>query len=230
MADKKEKKELITLKLYKNGMVVYVNDNTTYKEAKVALCEKFEQSKNFFKGVKKIGFKGTPLTHEEYEKLAEKVSDILEDKVEVWENPETPEQTTEEKVKEAINAKQIFERAMSIDVEDEYTKFYKKTLRSGQLLESEGNVVIIGDVNPGAEVEAAGNIFVMGTVKGMVHAGKDGNNEAVVVALNLSPTQLRIGELITRPPEGVQKNYLSPEMAYIKDDKIFIEEFLQKRK
>ncbi len=225
-----EKKELVALKLYKNGMVVYVNDNASYKEVEKAVTEKFEQSKTFFKGVKKIGFKGTPLTSEEYVRLAEKVSDILDDSVEVWENPETPEKTTEEKVKEAINAKDMLSRAMSVEIEDEHTKFYKKTLRSGQLLESEGNVVIIGDVNPGAEIEAEGNIFVMGSVKGMVHAGKSGNRDAVVVALNLSPTQLRIADLITRPPEGEQKDYLSPELAYIKDDTIFIEEFLQKRK
>lgn len=225
-----DKKEVLALKLYKNGMVVYINENVPYKEVEQNLADKFEQSKNFFRGVKKIGFKGIPLTHEEYESLAEKVSDILNDKVEFWENPETPEQTTEEKVKEAINAREILNRAMSVEAEDEYTKFYKKTLRSGQLLESKGNVVIIGDVNPGAEVEAAGNIFVMGTVKGMVHAGKDGNREAVVVALNLSPTQLRIADLITRSPEGAQKDYLSPELAYIREDKIYIEEFLQKRK
>ena len=225
-----EKKELLTFKLYKNGMVVYINENATYKEVKEALVKKFEESKNFFKGVKKIGFKGTPLTREEYEKLTEKVSDILKDSVEYWEHPDTPEQTTEEKVKEAINARQILDRAMSVETEDEYTKFYKKTLRSGQLLESEGSVVIVGDVNPGAEVIAEGNIFVMGSVKGMVHAGKSGNREAVVVALNLSPTQLRIADLITRSPEGEAKEYLSPELAYIKDDKIFIEEFLQKRK
>ncbi len=225
-----EKKELITLKLYKNGMVVYINDNATYKEAKKAICEKFEQSKSFFQGIKQIGFKGTPLTHQEYEKLAQRVSDILDTQVDLWENPETPEQTTEEKVKEAINAKDVLSRAMNVEAEDEYTKFYKKTLRSGQLLTSQGNVVIVGDVNPGAEVEADGNIFVMGTVKGMVHAGKSGNREAVVVALNLSPTQLRIAELITRPPEGIQKDYLSPELAYIKEDTIYIEEFLQKRK
>lgn len=225
-----EKKELLTLKLYKNGMVVYINENVPYKEVEKSLAEKFEQSKTFFQGVKKIGFKGIPMTHEDYEKLAEKVSDILEDKVELWENPETMEQTTEEKVKEAINAKQILDRAMSVAVEDEYTKFYKKTLRSGQLLESEGSVVIIGDVNPGAEIEAAGNVFVMGTIKGMVHAGKDGNREAVVVALNLSPTQLRIADVITRSPDSAPKDYLSPELAYIKDDGIFIEEFLQKRK
>lgn len=225
-----EKKEMITLKLYKNGMVVYINENATYKEVKEALVKKFEESKNFFKGVKKIGFKGLPLTNDEYVKLAEDISDVLNDNVEFWENPETPEQTTEEKVKGAINAKQILDRAMSVEAEDEYTKFYKKTLRSGQLLESEGNVVIVGDVNPGAEVIAEGNIFVMGTVKGLVHAGKSGNREAVIVALNLSPTQLRIADLITRAPEGESKDYLSPELAYIKDDKIFIEEFLQKRK
>lgn len=225
-----EKKEMLTLKLYKNGMVVYINENAVYKDVEEALVKKFEESKNFFKGVKKIGFKGTPLTTEEYEKLAEKISDVLNDSVEYWENPETPEQTTEEKVKEAINARQILERAMSVDAEDEFTKFYKKTLRSGQLLESEGSVVIVGDVNPGAEVVAEGNIFVMGTVKGLVHAGKSGNREAVIVALNLSPTQLRIADLITRSPEGENKDYLSPELAYIKDDKIFIEEFLQKRK
>ncbi len=224
-----EKKEMLTLKLYKNGMVVYINENATYKEVKAALCEKFEESKSFLKGVKRIGFKGTPLTHKDYEKLIEKVSDILEDSVEFWENPETPEQTTEEKVKEAINAREILDRAI-VEAEDEYTKFYKKTLRSGQLLTSEGSIVLIGDVNPGAEIVASGNIFVMGSVKGMVHAGKDGDREAVVVALNLSPTQLRIADLITRSPEGENKDYLSPELAYIKEDKIFIEEFLQKRK
>ncbi|MBE7011441.1 MAG: septum site-determining protein MinC [Ruminococcaceae bacterium] len=225
-----EKKELLTLKLYKNGMVVYINENATCKEVEEALVKKFEESKTFFKGVKKIGFKGTPLTNEEYKSITDKISDVLKDSVEFWENPETPEKTTEEKVKEAINAKQILDRAMSVEAEDEYTKFYKKTLRSGQLLESDGNIVIVGDVNPGAEVIAEGNIFVMGTVKGLVHAGKSGNREAVVVALNLSPTQLRIADLITRSPEGENKDYLSPELAYIKEDKIFIEEFLQKRK
>lgn len=225
-----EKKEIIVLKLYKKGMVVYINDNASYKDVEAALAEKFEESKSFFRGVKRIGFKGVPLTHEEYEKLTVRVSDILEDSVELWENPETPEQTTEEKVKQAINAEQLLQNAMSVDAEDEFTKFYKKTLRSGQLLKSKGHVVIIGDVNPGAEVEAVGNIFVMGNVKGMVHAGTEGNREAVVVALNLSPTQLKIADVITRSPDGEAKQYLSPELAYIKDDKIFIEEFLQKKK
>ena len=223
-----EKKEIISLKLYKSGMVVTVNEKPSYKEVKEALCTKFKESKDFFAGVKKLGFKGVPMTNKEYERLVKKVSDILEDSVELWENPEDNDKT-EDKETENINAQQILDRAV-VEAEEKNTKFYKKTLRSGQCLESDGSVVLIGDVNPGAEVIAKGNIFVMGSVRGMVHAGKDGDKGAFVAALNLSPTQLRIADLITIPPEGEDKDYLSPEAAYIKDDKIFIEEFLQKRK
>ena len=70
----------------------------------------------------------------------------------------------------------------------------------------------------------------MGTVKGTVHAGAKGNREAIVVALNLSPIQLRIANVISRSPDYDVEHGLVPEIAYIRDDKIFIEDFLQKRK
>jgi septum site-determining protein MinC len=71
----------------------------------------------------------------------------------------------------------------------------------------------------------------MGTVKGTVHAGAKGNREAIVAALNLSPTQLRIADVITRSPdEDDTLHGEAPEIAYIKDNRIFIEEILQKRK
>ena len=127
-------------------------------------------------------------------------------------------------------AEQAISNALKIDVDNEFTKFYKKTVRSGQLLESDGHIVILGDVNPGAEIVAAGNIFVMGTIKGTVHAGAKGNREAVVAGLNLSPTQLRIADIITRSPDGDSNTALSPEIAYIKGDRIIIEDFLQKKK
>ena len=72
--------------------------------------------------------------------------------------------------------------------------------------------------------------MVMGTIKGIVHAGSKGDRDAVVVALNLSPTQLRIADIITRAPDDDSKTDLNPEVAYIKDGQIFIEEFLQKKK
>lgn len=221
----------ITVKLYKEGMVVFSEEDMTFEELKAAVKEKFEGSKSFFGGaVPRVGFKGKVLSENETKELLNIISDILKTEAEYWQDAEGFRETTEEKVKKAQSADEVLAQAIDIESDDEHTKFFKKTLRSGQLLKSEGNIVIIGDVNPGAEVVARGNIFVMGSVKGIVHAGCDGNREAVVVALNLVPTQLRIADIITRAPdENVKANYI-PEVAYIRENRIFIEEFLQKRK
>ncbi|MHB8062933.1 MAG: septum site-determining protein MinC, partial [Ruminiclostridium sp.] len=115
-------------------------------------------------------------------------------------------------------------------IDEGQTKFYRGTVRSGQLITFDGNLVVLGDVNPGGVIEATGNIVVMGLLRGVVHAGSDGNKEAIVAALGLNPTQLRIGDIITRSPDekGVTVN-LTPELAYIKDDSLFVEHFLPQR-
>jgi septum site-determining protein MinC len=78
----------------------------------------------------------------------------------------------------------------------ERTMMVRKTLRSGQRIQFAGNVVVLGDVNAGAEIEAEGDVLVLGNVRGIVHAGCKGKEDAVVVALNLHAAQLRIGNLI----------------------------------
>lgn len=108
---------------------------------------------------------------------------------------------------------------------DENTILVQRTLRSGQSISSDGNVVILGDVNPGAEVMATGDVIVMGSLRGVVHAGATGNNTAVVVALKLQPTQLRIANHITRPPDQEVLTPVSPEIASIKDGVVTIEAF-----
>ena len=72
------------------------------------------------------------------------------------------------------------------------TKFVRKTIRSGQSINYPGNIVIVGDVNPGAEIYAAGNIIVLGTLKGVVHAGTNGNEKAIIAAFKLEPQILQI--------------------------------------
>ncbi len=110
------------------------------------------------------------------------------------------------------------------------TRFFRGTVRSGQLVSYEGNLVIIGDVNPGGEVVASGNIAVMGSVRGLVHAGADGNRDAIVAAFSLQPVQLRIADVITRPPdENDVKGMPVPEMAYVKGNIIYIERYLPQR-
>lgn len=110
----------------------------------------------------------------------------------------------------------------------EKSKFHHGTLRSGQALKSLGNLVVVGDINPGAELIAVGNIVVMGALRGIVHAGCNGDRDAIVAAVKMSPTQLRIADLITRPPDGEEQTEWIPEIAYIKDGNIYIDDYLAK--
>jgi len=105
------------------------------------------------------------------------------------------------------------------------TKFLRKTIRSGQSINYPGNVVIVGDVNPGAEIYAAGNIIVIGTLRGIVHAGTNGNEKAIIAAFKLEPQILQIGNIITRSPEDELKPEY-PEVAVIKNGNIIVEPYL----
>lgn len=95
----------------------------------------------------------------------------------------------------------------------------QRTIRSGQSVRHPGHVVIIGDVNPGAEVVAGGSIVVWGRLRGLVHAGALGDEDAVICALDLAPTQLRIGRHISRSPEE-RPSKPAPEMASVRDGQI----------
>ncbi len=98
----------------------------------------------------------------------------------------------------------------------------RRTVRSGQQLQYESSVVIMGDVNSGAEVIAGGDVIVWGTLRGTVHAGYPGNEEAVVCALTLAPVQLRIGNHASRPPEDDLPSQI-PEIASVKEGQIVVE-------
>jgi len=99
----------------------------------------------------------------------------------------------------------------------------KRTLRSGQRIKSEGVIVVVGDVNPGAEIIAKGDVVVWGRLRGTVHAGSEGDEEAVICALDMSPTQLRIaGHIVTSPP-GASRRQPYPEIARVKEQQIIVE-------
>jgi septum site-determining protein MinC len=100
-------------------------------------------------------------------------------------------------------------------------------VRSGQKISYKGTIVILGDVNPGSEIVAAGDILVMGVLRGMAHAGARGDMSAIVAAFRLQPTQLRIAGIISRPPEEKQEVPQFPEIARLKDKAIIIEPYYQ---
>ncbi len=95
-------------------------------------------------------------------------------------------------------------------------------VRSGQVVRHTGHVVIIGDVNVGAEIVAGGDIIIWGRLLGTAQAGAVGNEAAIVCALDLSPLQLRIGNVVARPEENADTESGSPEVAYVRDDMIVI--------
>ncbi|MBF0472874.1 MAG: septum site-determining protein MinC [Nitrospirae bacterium] len=97
-----------------------------------------------------------------------------------------------------------------------------RTLRSGQKVEHDGDVLVLGNVNADSYISATGNIIVFGTLRGVVHAGRDGNDSAVVIAMKMAPQQLRIANHNTRPPDDMELPE-SPERAYVEDNQIYIE-------
>jgi len=94
-----------------------------------------------------------------------------------------------------------------------------RTLRSGQRIHHAGDVVVLGDVHAGAEIIAGGHVIVWGKLHGAVHAGATGNEEAVVCALDLAPTHLRIAGYLARSPEEKRRRPV-PEIARVRDGKI----------
>ncbi len=101
--------------------------------------------------------------------------------------------------------------------------YVRRTLRSGMSVEAPGHLIVIGDVNPGALVVAGGDVLVWGVVRGTVHAGRSGDAGAVIAALRLAPTQLRIGHVVARSPDRGEQVLEAPALARVVDGQIVIE-------
>ena len=112
------------------------------------------------------------------------------------------------------------EFAAPAEVEESEGALVRRTLRSGQSVRQPGHVVIIGDVNPGAEIVAGGDVVVWGKLRGTVFAGAMGNEEAVVCALELKPSLLRIGSHVATSPDDKGHKATGPEVASVRDGQI----------
>jgi septum site-determining protein MinC len=102
------------------------------------------------------------------------------------------------------------------------TLYHAATLRGGQVLHHTGNIVVVGDVNPGAELIATGDILVFGRLGGIAHAGAQGDDSARIFALDLAPTQLRIATSIAADAEPKRRSTPLPEAAVARDGRIVV--------
>jgi septum site-determining protein MinC len=116
-------------------------------------------------------------------------------------------------------------RSVAGDLPRNNALLVKGPLRSGQRIYAEDNLVVFGDVNPGAELIAGGDIMVMGVLRGVAHAGVPDNIVAIIAALSLKPTQLRIGHFISRSPEFQEKHDAGPEIARVDAEQIVVDSF-----
>ncbi|MBU3132862.1 septum site-determining protein MinC [Clostridium gasigenes] len=187
----------------------------TFEEMLDLLIEKLTAGKSFYRG---STLKITANLKRVSEVDIEKLKAVLFEKILIRDC--ILEETQIDKKEEKEKENKIFN-----GVYEGKTKFLKKTVRGGQLINYSGNIVIIGDVNSGAEVHAGGNIIVMGRIKGLVHAGVGGNKKAIISALSLQPEVLQIANIITISPDDSQKPSY-PEVAKIKDDTIIVEPYL----
>ena len=95
-----------------------------------------------------------------------------------------------------------------------------RTLRSGAAVRFDGDITVFGDVNPGAEIIATGNILVLGTLKGLCHAGASGDESSFILGFDLQPTQIRIGRKIAIPAVQESSRTLQPQVATVADGRI----------
>lgn len=104
----------------------------------------------------------------------------------------------------------------------------KGIVRSGQVVDHAGNLLLFGDVNPGGSIQATGSIYIMGSLRGLAHAGKDGDELAIIAASHLCPTQLRIAGVISRPPDEWEfEKEAFMEFAHIRDGDMVIDKISQ---
>ena len=195
-----------------DGITVFLSENVEFSTILEELRDKFTNSNGFFKSASITINSGNRQVSPE-EKMA-LINLCQEFELAGIEFVNTPMVTSPRGQKKQSS-------------EEGETLILKKTIRSGQRVSYRGNVVVIGDVNPGAEIVAAGDIVVLGHLRGVVHAGAMGNTEAEVYALSLQPTQLRIAHCIARSPDGNQpkrRGKIEPEKAKIKEGMIVIDD------
>jgi septum site-determining protein MinC len=210
----------VVFKGTRKGLNIYIDRGADWTSVKSAVLEKVIKGRPFFEGVfVNLTFTGRPLDEAEQKEIIA----LLEEHMHIG-SAEFLGEPEPEEAAEALQASEHFESFTGI--EEGMTRFVRGTVRNGQRIFYEGNVVIIGDVNPGGEVIAGGNILVLGTLRGIAHAGATGNKDAVVAAYCLQPTQLRIAGIITRAPEGDNQKPQYPEISYIKQENLIIEPYL----
>jgi septum site-determining protein MinC len=214
-----ETNSLIQIKGLRDGLLVSLDD-APWENQRAALIAQVDSQPAFFQGARLALDVASQVLH--VKELVDLRDQLSERGIFLWavvsESP-TTEATAQLLGLATRISKPRPEEARQFSVEDlgeETALFLNRTLRSGTRIEFAGHVVVFGDVNPGAEVVAEGSVIIWGRLRGMVHAGSKGNKKAIIGALDLSPTQLRIAEEVAAALNPQQNP--KPEVVRINSD------------
>lgn len=220
-------KKVVELKGYRDGLhLIIINSELPLHQLESAIIERLVNIGDSLSGMQiSLDVGDRELEDEELLRIKELLNERYQIEIKQVNSNLQPKVKSEEKtdIKAAPAIQELLTYDTQTEDEDsENTRVIESTLRSGKReCFLEGNIVIVGDVNPGAEVIASGNVIVFGALKGMAHAGALGDNSAVIIALELRPIQLRIGKVINRPPaENLETDTSIPEIAKVENNVI----------
>ena len=187
-------KSVIKILSNRNNIVIKIDESATEKTIIKELKEKLPKLSTFYEEEKTpILVTGKMIKSDTIDKIQKLINEFINVNVE-FDSPRTM----------GLNGiKKDFKK----EIESSETKFFKSSLRSGQKIEFEGSIVILGDVNYGAEVVAEDNVIVLGVLRGMAHAGAKGNTDAIIAAHRIDSPQIRIASKIReRSKEDIENS------------------------
>ena len=201
----------ISISIKKNQVVIKIEENAEQREIISELRRKILELKNLYKDDKTpILITGKVLKNREMDEIQSIIKKFIDVQVE-FDSP---------KVLGLHGIKKTFYK----EVATSETKFHKGSLRSGQRIEFEGSLVIIGDVNAGAEVVAGENIVILGVLRGLAHAGAKGNKDAIIEASEIEAVQIRIADKVKEIEKNDEEIRKVKTSAYINDkDELILE-------
>lgn len=201
-------KQKVTIKGRKDGLVFFMDDSCSFEELMADLREKIEHSHNQILS-----------------------GPLIRVAIQLGKRYCIPEQL--DQLTQIIRQKgNLVIHTIDSDViskEEAYAELLKarfslevRNVRNGQVINFDGDLLLLGDVNPGAIITSTGSIFVLGHLRGIAHAGVNGDKQAIIAAASLEPTQLRITDVISRPGEEWAEQKGTTEFAYLEDDKMIV--------
>lgn len=204
----------------RGSLHVILDEHADFDTIRDRLRQRLTEANNFFRGAE-LMFSAGPreLSVAERDELTKVVNSYPELKLVGFVD------TNGQPVPVSIGGDTLERQREEDQLNDTNTLFIQRTVRAGQAIRFNGNVTIVGDVNPGAEVVATGHIVVLGVFRGIAHAGAEGNEDAIVAAYRLLPMQLRIANLVSRAPDDEPLTFSQPEVAHIRDHTIVIEPY-----